>query len=72
MKITCDSQADAMTIIFREANVENSDELQEGLIADYDAGGNMIAIEILDASERVDIPDGIEFSILREASFLKR
>lgn len=51
MKITYDSEADALYIRFREGEIEESDEVSEGFIVDYDPVGKPIAIEILDASE---------------------
>ncbi len=51
MIITYDSEADALYIRFREGKIEESDEVNEGFIVDYDVKGKPIAIEILDASE---------------------
>lgn len=63
MKVNYDPEADALTITFREATVENSDEIAEGWIADYDADGNIVALEILDASEIITRPDRVEFTV---------
>lgn len=51
MKITYDSEADALYIRFRDGKIEESDEVSEGFIVDYDLDGKPIALEILDASE---------------------
>ena len=68
MKVTYDPEADAVRISLRNASVDSSDELREGIIVDYDAAGEIVAFEILDASERLDEPDAIHFGILREAA----
>ncbi len=64
MKIHYDAEVDALSIRFNDSTVENSDELEEGVIADYDSQGRIIAIEILDASERVTHPDRVDFQLL--------
>lgn len=51
MKVTYDPQADILYIRFREGKIEESDEVSEGLIVDYDAQGKPMGIKILDASE---------------------
>ena len=50
MRIQYDPQADALYIELREAAIEESDEIAKGFVVDYDAAGNPVAIEILDAS----------------------
>jgi len=51
MKISYDSEVDALSIIFRETTVTTK-ELGEGIAADYDAEGLLAGIEVLNASER--------------------
>ncbi len=50
MRIKYDEKMDALYIRFREAEYEESDEIKDGFILDYDINGNIIGIEILDAS----------------------
>jgi uncharacterized protein YuzE len=50
MKIRYDEKSDALYIRFREAPYFESDEIKEGFILDMDQSGNIIGIEILDAS----------------------
>ena len=64
MKITYDPETDTVTIRLKEARISESDELQEGIIADLDANGNIVGLEILDASERVTEPQNIIFESL--------
>jgi uncharacterized protein YuzE len=56
MQVTYDAHTDTLTIILRDAPVSESDEEKPGLILDFDADGNIISMEILDASRRVSEP----------------
>lgn len=60
MKARYDSQTDTLTPVLRSAPVHESDEDKSGVILDYDRDGNVVGIEILDASKRVEDPRGIE------------
>jgi len=50
MKITYDSEVDALYIRFHHAQV-TSEHVAEGIAFDYDADGHLAGIEILDASK---------------------
>ncbi|MFB2968923.1 DUF2283 domain-containing protein [Aerosakkonema sp. BLCC-F183] len=63
MKITYDSEVDVMRIIFNNLPIEESDEEKPGFIVDYDKEGNIVGLEILDASKRMDNPRSVEYSI---------
>ncbi len=52
MKIIYDAEVDALHILFRETTV-TTQELAEGIAADYDAQGRLAGIEILDAAQRL-------------------
>jgi len=43
--------------------MEESDEVKPGVILDYDADGNVVGIEILDASRRMENPTAVELSV---------
>lgn len=64
MKITYDPETDTLSIQLKEVHICESDELQDGVIADLDADGNIIGLEILDASKRVTEPQTILFKSL--------
>jgi uncharacterized protein YuzE len=64
MKVTYDSEVDILRIILSEAVIEESDEDKPGVIIDYDKDGNIVGIEILDASERVTNPRAVEYAVV--------
>ena len=63
MKVIYDRETDTLTIIFAETPVTESDEDKPGVILDYDDKGNLVSLEILDASQRVSIPSKIEYQV---------
>ena len=54
MHIEYDANADILRVLFTDAAIEESDEIQPGVIADYDTQGNMVGIEVLDASKKIN------------------
>ena len=63
MKIIYDRETDTITIIFADTPVAESDEDKPGVILDYDTAGNLVSLEILDASRRVKAPSQIEYQV---------
>ena len=62
MKVTYDPKTDTLSVIFKEESiVAESDEDKPGVILDYDSQGDLISLEILDASTRVSETRKIEF-----------
>ena len=51
MKINYDPEADTLYIRFKEDRIEESDELKEGIILDYNKKGEIVAIEFLEAAK---------------------
>ena len=64
MRVQYDIETDTLTVIFAEVPVVESDEDKPGTILDYDASGNLVSIEILDASRRVGLPTQIEYQVV--------
>jgi uncharacterized protein YuzE len=56
MKVTYDPEVDVLRIIFRNAPIEESDEDKPGVILGYDAEENVVGLEVLNASRRVENP----------------
>jgi len=63
VRIIYDRETDTVTIIFADTPVAESDEDKPGVILDYDAAGNLVSMEILDASRRVTAPNQIEYQV---------
>ncbi len=63
MKVVYDQETDTLTMILADTPVAESDEDKPGVILDYDAAGNLVSLEILDASHRVATPNGIEYQV---------
>lgn len=61
MKVIYDAKSDILTLILKKGPVAESDEDKPGVILDYDTKGNLISLEILDASRRVAQPKKVEF-----------
>lgn len=62
MKVEYDRVTDTLTVIFRKGPVAESDEDRPGVILDFDDAGNLLSIEVLDASRRVEEPERMTFS----------
>ena len=56
MKISYDSDVDAMSITFRDTAVTTK-HVAEGIAVDYDSDGQLAGIEILDAVKRFGSKD---------------
>lgn len=63
MKTTYDPTTDTLVIELRPGPVAESDEDKPGVILDYDAEGNLIGLEILEASKRVADARSMSFEI---------
>ena len=65
MKVEYDKYTDTLTLMLRDgAATAESDEATPGIVFDYDAGGELVSMEILDASRRVTDTSKVEFSLL--------
>jgi uncharacterized protein YuzE len=66
MKITYDPDVDVLRIILRDVPIAESDEEKSGLILDYDEAGNVVGLELLDASLRTENPRSVEYQFVSE------
>ena len=65
MKAFYDARTDTLSIILKpDAEVAESDEDKPGVVLDYDEHGDLISLEILDASTRVDETRRMEFETM--------
>lgn len=63
MKVIYDPDTDTLTIIFSNNPIVESDETKPNIILDYDEAGEIVSLEIMDASKRVAIPNQIEYQV---------
>lgn len=54
IKVKYDPQVDILRIRLGDRPIEDSQQVESGVIVDYDEGGNIVGLEILDASEVVN------------------
>jgi uncharacterized protein YuzE len=52
-RIRYSPSVDALAIHLREATVDDSEEIEPGIVLDYDKEGKVIGIEILDFAARI-------------------
>ena len=63
MKVTYDPEVDVLRILLSDSPIEESDEDKPGVILDYDKAGNVVGLEILEASKRVANPRSVEYAV---------
>ena len=63
MRVTYDPEVDVLRIVLSDAPIEESDEDKPGVILDYDKDGNVVGLEILEASKRVSNPRSVEYAV---------
>jgi len=64
MKVRYDRKTDTLSLVLRDnVKVFESDEDKPGVILDYDENGNLISLEILDASRRVTDARKVDFQL---------
>lgn len=63
MEAKYDMSTDTFVISFRSMiDVMNSRELSPGVIADYDKHGNIVRLELLDASKTIMSPSNLQLT----------
>ena len=63
MKVTYDAEVDVLRILLSDAPIEESNEDKPGVILDYDKDGNIVGLEILQASKRMSNPRSVEYAV---------
>ncbi|KAF5422492.1 MAG: putative protein YuzE [Candidatus Methanocomedens sp.] len=57
MRIKVDLESDALYFRISEDVIEESEEINKGLIVDYDANGKVVGIEILNVKNKFKLED---------------
>jgi len=66
VKVTYDPAVDALYILLKDSPVDESNEDKPGVVLDYDKAGNIVGIEILDATKRIENPRSVEYVVEKE------
>jgi len=61
MKVKYDKEVDALYINLSNEKIVESDEQKPGIIFDYDEKGNIVGIEILNASQKINNPKIVKY-----------
>jgi uncharacterized protein YuzE len=64
VKVTYDAEVDVLRILLSDAPIEESDEDKPGVILDYDKDGNVVGLEILEASKRMTNPRSVDYAVI--------
>jgi len=63
MKVSYDPETDTLTIELKAGRVAESDESKPGVILDFSTDGDLLGLEILDASKRVDQTRSVQLEV---------
>jgi len=63
MKIEYSKNIDALYIRLRDAGIADSIDIEEGVTADLDEQGHIVGLEILDASEKLNVSELVNITI---------
>jgi uncharacterized protein YuzE len=63
MKVLYDPDHDILQIILIDITVEETAQIAPGLVLDYDVDGNVIGLELRQASTKVDSPYAISYLV---------
>lgn len=63
MKVKYDKETDILYIKLSDESIEESDQDKKGIILDYSKSGNLVGIEILNASKSSLNPTKVEYEV---------
>jgi uncharacterized protein YuzE len=63
MKVKYDKETDILYITLSDDAIEESDEDKKGFIFDYSKNGNLVGIEVLNASKSSINPAKVEYEV---------
>ena len=61
MKVKYDKETDILYIRLSDLQIDESDEDKKGVILDYSADGQLVGIEVLNASKSTSQPSMVEY-----------
>lgn len=64
MKVTYDASTDVLLIVFSEAPITDSSDQSPGMMLYRAEDGSIMAMEIFNASKRVNNPWGVEYAVV--------
>lgn len=64
MNIKFDKETDIIYVRFTDHEVYESDEEKPGMVIDYDIQGNIVGIEYLEASAKVEDPGQVQYEVV--------
>lgn len=65
MKIVYDKETDVLNIFLRDDKIIESDEARENVIIDLNKDGEIVALEILDASKHIADLSAMKFEVAK-------
>ena len=63
MKVIYDQEVDVLRILLSDSPIKESDEDKPGVVIDYDTDGNVVGLEVLDASKRMENPRALDYAV---------
>jgi uncharacterized protein YuzE len=63
MKIKYDKKVDIIYIQFADDEIIESNEDKQGIIIDYNKKGNIVGIEVLNASTKMEHPNSMVYEV---------
>lgn len=60
MKIEYDPEIDALYIRLTDSKIIDSEQVQPGIILDFDAAGKVVSVEVLNASKQERTPEPLK------------
>lgn len=63
MNIKFDKETDTVYMRFSDAEIADSDEEKPGIIIDYSLEGEVVGIELLDASKKMRKPGSLVYEV---------
>lgn len=63
LRVTYDTETDRLRLTFRQGAIWASKEVSPGIVVDRNVAGDVLSLELLDASKRGANPKALEFAV---------